>query len=192
MAHNTYALSKTIAEQAAWKIHSQQKRWDLITIHPGAIFGPSLSRRVDATSVLMVIQLLKGSYRTGVPRLWLGLVDVRDVATAHIKAALLQHASGRYIVVGESLNMIDIARMMRVSDFGIHDKLPRHEVPKFIMWLMAPIVGRQRSYIERNVDFPLQFNNLRSKEELGIHYHTSSKTLNDHYHQIISDGLLKN
>ena len=142
--HNTYAYSKTIAEQTAWKLQSQQQRWDLITIHPGAIFGPSLSMRVDATSVSMMIQFLNGSFRTGVPRLWLGLVDVRDVANAHIRAALSPEASDRYIVVAESLRMLDIARCMRVSEFGIADKLPRRVVPKALMWLIAPFVGMQR------------------------------------------------
>ncbi|HEY0721200.1 MAG TPA: NAD-dependent epimerase/dehydratase family protein, partial [Gammaproteobacteria bacterium] len=56
--HNSYAYSKTIAEQAAWEAHGKQNRWELVTIHPGAIFGPSLSKRVDATSVTLMMQFL--------------------------------------------------------------------------------------------------------------------------------------
>jgi hypothetical protein len=62
----------------------------------GAFFGPSLSSRADVTSVDMAVQFLNGSFRTGVLFLPLGLVDVRDVALAHTRAALSPHAHGRY------------------------------------------------------------------------------------------------
>ena len=77
---NPYALSKTRAEALAWDLQARQKRWSLVSVHPGAIFGPSLSQRDDATSVQLLRQFLDGSFRQGVPQLWLGTVDVRDVA----------------------------------------------------------------------------------------------------------------
>lgn len=188
--HNSYAYSKTVAEQAAWELQRQQQRWDLVTIHPGAIFGPSLSRRVDASSVNTMIQFLNGSFRTGVPRLWLSLVDVRDVARAHVAAALLLQASKRYIVVGQDLRLLEIAQRMRLEGSGIADKLPRGEVPKALMWLMAPWVGLQRSYVARNVNHPLRFNQRRSQTELGLQYRAAADTLNDQIRQIAADGLL--
>lgn len=189
--HNPYAYSKTVAEEAAWEISRRQNSWELVTIHPGAIFGPSLSKRVDATSVGMMIQFLNGAYRTGVPKLWLGLVDVRDVAAAHVKAALLPQASNRYIVVAESLPMLEIAKQIQLDGLGIKDRLPRKEVPKSLMWLIAPMVGLQRRYVAHNVNFPLYFNNRRSKDELGISYRETGETLNDHVRQLVSDGLLQ-
>jgi nucleoside-diphosphate-sugar epimerase len=65
--YNPYAFSKTKAEQAAWEMNQQQNHWELITVHPGAIFGPSLSNRHDSTSVNMMIQFLNGSFKTSVP-----------------------------------------------------------------------------------------------------------------------------
>lgn len=189
-SHNPYAYSKTVAEQAAWAVKNKQDRWDLITIHPGAIFGPSLSKRADATSVGMMIQFLNGSFRAGVPRLWLGVVDVRDVAAAHVQAALMSSASGRYIIVAESLSLFEISKLMRVGQFGLNNKLPKGETSKTLIWLIAPLVGMQRSYVARNVDYPLYFNNERSKRELGIHYRLPAATFNDHIQQIVEDGLL--
>jgi nucleoside-diphosphate-sugar epimerase len=189
--HNSYAYSKTIAEQAAWSQQRKQKRWDLVSIHPGAIFGPSLSRRVDATSVGMMVQFLNGSFRTGVPRLTLGLVDVRDVAKAHIKAALLPQAGGRYIVVGQSLRLLEMAKLMWVKDAGLKDKLPRGEAPKALLWLIAPLVGLQRDYVARNVGYDIHFDNTRSQTELGVLYRSPSQTLNDHIAQIVADGVVR-
>lgn len=188
--HNAYAYSKTVAEQAAWAEQKKQNRWELITIHPGAIFGPSLSKRADATSVGMMIQFLNGSFRAGVPELWLGVVDVRDAAAAHVQAALLPTASGRYIAVADSLSLLEISKLMRVDEFGLKNKLPKGETSKALIWLIAPLVGMQRSYVVRNVGFPLYFNNERSKLELGIHYRLPAETFNDHIRQIVKDGLL--
>ncbi len=187
--HNSYAYSRTVAEQAAWTQQRKQQRWSLITLHPGAIFGPSQSTRADGTSVGMMVQYLNGSFRTGVPRLTLGLVDVRDVAQAHVKAAVLPQACGRYIVVGQSIQQLEMAKMMRVKEAGLPDKLPRGEVLKALLWLIAPLVGLQRDYVMRNVGYPIRFDNRRSQTELGVVYRPPSQTLNDHITQIASDGL---
>lgn len=188
--HNSYAYSKTIAEQAAWAQQRKQKRWELISIHPGAIFGPSLSPRVDATSVGMMVQFLNGSFRTGVPRLTLGLVDVRDVAQAHLKAALLPQARGRYIVVGQSIRLLEMANLMRAKEAGLQNKLPRGEIPKALLWLIAPLVGLQRDYVARNVGHDIRFDNVRSQTELGVAYRSPAQTLNEHIAQIVADGLV--
>ncbi len=191
VAHNPYAYSKTQAEKAAWDMHAQQQRWDLVTIHPGAIFGPSLSRRVDASSVSMVVQFLQGAFRTGVPRLWLGLVDVRDVAQAHVQAALRPQAHGRYLVVAHSLRLLELAQRMQLQGLGIANKLPRGEAPKWLMWLIGPLVGLQRRYVARNVGHPLHFNSTRSQDELGLQWRSAADTVNDQIRQIVRDGLLQ-
>ncbi len=187
---NPYAYSKTVAEKAAWDIHAQQQHWDLVTIHPGAVFGPSLSKRVDASSVSMVLQFLNGSFRSGVPALELGLVDVRDVALAHVNAALLPTAAHRYIVVAHSLRLLDMAKRMRLQGTGLVNKLPRAEAPKWLMWLLGPMIGMRRSFVARNVGHPLRFDNRRSQTELGLHYRSADETLNDQIQQLLRDGLL--
>lgn len=190
ISHNPYAYSKTRAEQAAWQAHAKQSRWELITVHPGGIFGPSLSKRADATSVEMMLQFLDGTFRSGAPRLWMGFVDVRDVAAVHVKAALLPNAKGRYIAVAQSLRLLEIAQLMKVEAFGIPNKLPRSEAPKALMWLIGPLVGLTRRYVSGNVGYPITFNTQRSQTELGVHYRAPADTLNAHIKQIVADGLL--
>lgn len=186
---NPYAYAKTRAEQWAWQQQEKQQRWSLITIHPGAIFGPSLSRRTDSTSINMMRQFINGSFRRGVPRLWLGLVDVRDVAEAHVGAALRGEDRARYIVVSESLRLLDIARLIDAERFEITDKLPGGEAPKWLLWLIAPLLGMRRRYIADNVNFPLAFDNRSSREQLGLEYFKPAETLNDHVAQLVADGL---
>jgi nucleoside-diphosphate-sugar epimerase len=188
--NNPYAYSKTIAEQAAWAQQAKQTRWDLVSIHPGGIFGPALSHRVDATSITMMRQFLNGSFKAGVPRLFLGIVDVRDAALAHVRAALVPNARGRYIAVAQTLRLLEMAAFMRVEEVGIQNHLPRKEVPKPLIWLAGPWVGMQRRYVARNVGYPLQFNNHRSISELDLQYRSAEETLNDHIRQLVADGLV--
>ena len=190
ITHNPYAYSKTQAEQAAWSMQEDQNRWDLITIHPGAIFGPSLSKRSDATSIDMMIQFLNGSYRAGVPRLWLGVVDVRDVAQAHISATLNRQASKKYIVMGQTRSLLEIAGLINVAHLGLTNKLPRIELPKILVWLVAPFVGLQRRYVANNVNYPIDFDNDRSKTDLGLKYYSAGKTLNEHAGQLVADKMV--
>lgn len=189
--HNPYARSKAAAEEAAWEAARAQARWDFITIHPGAIFGPSLSRRVDATSVDMVVQFLRGSFRAGVPRLWLGVVDVRDVALAHVRAVQRSEAKGRYIVVGRSLPLLDIARAIRPGLQGLPDKLPTRELPKALVWLAAPFAGMTREFVAKNVGYPIHFDSQRSVKELGLAYRSPEQTFGDHIAQLARDQLLQ-
>ena len=83
LEHNPYPYSKTVAEREAWKICEAQNNWDLVTINPAFVLGPSLSRRADGTSVGFMKSMAGGDFRFGVPDLNLGVVDVRDVARAY-------------------------------------------------------------------------------------------------------------
>ncbi len=189
-SYNSYAFSKTKAERAAWEINQKQQRWDLITVHPGAIFGPSLSDRHDATSVNMMIQFLNGSFKTGVPNLSLAVVDVRDVADVHIKVALNASATGKYIAVGQTLTLLEMSKLLEVEKHNIKNKLPQRELPKILIWLIAPLAGMQRKYVTNNINYPVTFDNQRSLSQLGVQYYPSKETLNDHVSQLVNSGLI--
>ena len=46
-------LMQTLAEKAAWDL-SKKHGFELVTVNPTFVFGPVLSNRADATSVLMM------------------------------------------------------------------------------------------------------------------------------------------
>ena len=48
--HQPYSYSKTVAEREAWRIQQDQDRWDLVTVHPGLVLGPSLTTASASTS----------------------------------------------------------------------------------------------------------------------------------------------
>jgi len=92
---------------------------------------------------------------------------------------------------GSTGPLLEIAQTMRPNLQGVHDKLPKRELPKAMVWLAAPFVGMTRDYVTRNVGHPLQFENRRSEQDLGIEYRSPEQTFTDHITQIASDRLLK-
>lgn len=188
-SHQPYPYSKTIAEKEAWAIAKEQDQWDLVTINPGWILGPSLSKRIDSLSIKTMIQYGNGTYKSGAPCFWNGIVDVRDVASAHIKAGFTPNASGRHILVSGVASLLELGSILR-NNFGAGYPFPQRQVPKFIFWILAPMFGFTRKYVSRNAGYPVKFDNSYSKKDLGMIYIPIDQTVKDHFQQILDDKLL--
>ncbi len=188
--HQPYALSKTLAEKAAWGIHDAQNDWSLVVINPGFVLGPSLTKRKDSTSIDFMLSLLNGKYKTGVPDLSFGIVDVRDVARAHVKGALKEQASGRHILVSDTLSALQIAKKLKQA-FPENKKIPKKVLPSFLLYLLGPLQGFTWKFLRRNLGIKLRFDNSYSQKDLDIDYTKPDDTLRDHGKQLEEDGLLK-
>ena len=187
--HQPYAYSKTIAEKEAWSMAEKQDQWDLVVINPGWILGPSLTKRKDSMSIDFMLQLGIGAFKTGVPAFTTAIVDIRDVATAHINAGFTPEASGRHIVVSGVETLLGISNILRKS-FGDKYPFPRRQVPKFVFWLIAPMLGYTRQYVSQNVGIPLNIDNSNSIKDLDMSYIPYEQTIKEHFQQILDDGLL--
>lgn len=189
LTHNPYQYSKLLAEREAWKLHAAQDRWELAVINPALVYGPSLTPHSQSGSIDSLLQLVHPLRAAGLPSLTFGIVDVRDVAQAHLLAAFKPDAKGRYLLVNKDMQMLDVARILR-GEFGKRYTFPRLEVPKFATWLFGPLFGPvTREYITRNVGLPLKFDNRRSLE-LGVNYRPVELTVIEHFRQLIDDGLV--
>jgi nucleoside-diphosphate-sugar epimerase len=187
--HQPYSYSKTVAEREAWNMAGQQMRWDLVVMNPAFVLGPSLSRRTDSTSTGFILSLLKGEYKTGAPDLCYGVVDVRDVAQAHILAGFTPAASGRHLLCNQSMSVLEIAQAIR-AEYADRFPLPKRKVPKPLLQLIAPMVGLTRKYVKNNVGYRPVFDNSRSLEKLHVFYRPIRETLLDQTAQLIQDGFL--
>ena len=186
--HQPYSYSKTLAEKLAWEMAGQQNRWDLLTINPGFIMGPSLSKRTDSTSIGILQQVANGKYKSGVPAGKMAFVDVRDAAKAHILAGFTPGASGRHICISEHKTFLEMANVIR--DKYPKYPLPKGFVPKWLFWLFAPAIGFTREYVKRNVGIDLNFDNSYIQKDLSINFIQFEKTIIDHFEQLVNDGLI--
>ncbi|ODR26074.1 diaminohydroxyphosphoribosylaminopyrimidine deaminase [Mycolicibacterium porcinum] len=188
--HQPYPYSKTVAEQEAWKYQKAQDRWDMVTIHPGLVLGPALTSASDSASLSTMKQFTDGTLLAGAPALTMGVVDVRDVAEAHVRAGYTPEAHGRYIVNADSLTLLEIGKILR-RRFGPFYPFPRMTAPKVVVKAIAPLAGLTREFVERNIGYPLVFDNSRSRDELGLSYRPAAQTITDHFQQMLDDGVVR-
>ena len=89
-----YRYSKTVAEKAAW-VMSRKHGFEMATINPSFVIGPPRTRRWDGESAMFMKIVLEG---LNPPRPGTPMVDVRDVALAHIRAAETPAAAGHRFI----------------------------------------------------------------------------------------------
>jgi dihydroflavonol-4-reductase len=191
LTHQPYSYSKTLAEREAWKIAETQTRWDLVTINPSLVLGPGINPFATSESFSLIKQLGDGSMKSGVPDFRIGAVDVRDVAEAHIKAAYTPSAKGRYIASGHDTGFPEMAEILR-SHFGDAYPFPQRPMPKWLVWIMAPLVEKSmtRKMVARNVGVPWRADNQKSVRELGLAYLPLETSLTDMFLQMIDNGIV--
>lgn len=89
-----YFRAKVESEKLAWTLASDLGI-ELTTILPAGIIGPGFSRPTPTIDLIQAC--LMGEFRLGAPRGNFGFVDVRDVASAHLRA-FETGETGRFIV----------------------------------------------------------------------------------------------
>lgn len=188
--HQPYPYSKVAAERKAWEMAEQQNRWSLVCINPALVMGPSLTDASQSGSIEVLQQFGNGTTLFGVPPMWNGIVDVRDVADAHVAAALNPKAQGRYIICGGTLSLLEMGQAL-TKKFGYRYPFPHFTVPKTAFSLVAPIFGHSRQFVKLNMGYPIYFNSQRSVNELGIQYHDIRESICEHFQQLLDDGIVK-
>jgi nucleoside-diphosphate-sugar epimerase len=133
-----YVKSKTLAERAAWDfIANEGGKLELSVVNPVGVFGPVLGPDY-ATSILLVQRLMDGAM-PGCPRLYFGIVDVRDVADLHIRAMTHPAAKGeRFLAVaGDFMSIRDMAKVLKDRLGAAAKKVPTRQLPDWLVRLAA-------------------------------------------------------
>jgi nucleoside-diphosphate-sugar epimerase len=134
---SAYVRSKAIAERTAWDFMAAEGgALELSVINPAGIFGPVLGPDFSS-SIDLVTRLMKGM--PGCPRLYFGVVDVRDVADLHVRAMTDPAAKGeRFIAVsGAAMSMLDIATVLKARLGEAAKKVPTRQLPNWLVRFVA-------------------------------------------------------
>jgi len=191
LSNKPYSYSKTEAEKEAWKIAKAQNQWKLVTINPSFVMGPGINPYGKGESQTFTRQLGDGTMKTGAPRYGMGVVDVRDVAEAHFQAAFNPNANGRYITSGHNTDFYSMAQTL-VLKFGDDYSLPKRVLPKFLVWLVGPILnkGLTRDMVCKNVGIPFKADNSKIQNDLGITFRPLAESMNDAFQQLVDTGQI--
>ena len=141
-AVSAYVQSKTLAERAAWAfIANAEARpgppLELVTVNPVAVLGPVPVVEASA-SIEMVRRLLDGRV-PACPRIWFGVVDVRDVADLHLRAMTAPAAAGQRFLAsaGPCLSVLDLATTLAETFPAFARRLPTRTLPDWLVRLAA-------------------------------------------------------
>jgi nucleoside-diphosphate-sugar epimerase len=133
-----YTKSKVLAERAAWDfIAKEGGRLELSVINPVGVFGPVLAP--DYSASILIVQRMMDGAMPGAPRLYFGVVDVRDVADLHIRAMTHPAAKGeRFLAVaGDFMSMQEIAKVLKSRMGAAAKRVPTREVPNWLVRVVA-------------------------------------------------------
>ncbi|HAP77568.1 MAG TPA: aldehyde reductase [Acidimicrobiaceae bacterium] len=133
-----YEQSKTIAERAAWAFIEQEAagRMELATVNPGLVIGPMIGDAMS-TSNEAVKKLMRREF-PACPDLTYAIVDVRDVAAAHVAAMNAPDAAGqRYLCALDSHSLRDMAAILH-EEYGPRGyRIPTGKLPGVALRLVA-------------------------------------------------------
>lgn len=190
--YQPYSYSKTLAEQKAWEIQKGQNRWDLVTINPSFVMGPALNPH-DVTSESMNIlkQIGDGTFKAGVPKMGIGVVDVRDVAEAHFQAGYKANAQGRYITSAHNTNFLEMGETL-LPKYGEKFPLPKKALPKWLLMIVGPMANKlfTRAFIRNNVNVEWKADNSKIKNELGIKFRPLRESMEDAFEVLINEKVI--
>jgi len=133
-----YVKSKTLSERAAWDfIAKEGGGLELSVVNPVGVFGPVLGPDYS-TSILLVQRLMDGAM-PGCPRLYFGVVDVRDVADLHIRAMTDPAAKDeRFLSIGgDFMSIVEIAKVLKQRMGQQAKKVPARQLPDWLVRLAS-------------------------------------------------------
>jgi nucleoside-diphosphate-sugar epimerase len=169
-----YPRSKAIAERAAWDfIGADGGDTQLVVMNPTFIAGPSLVPALRST--LTYFKAIIEGTMVALPRQRFGVVDVRDVADAHITAMATPAAAGRrYLLVadGPTITWLGLAKILRDHLGPAGEHVITDEAP-----------GEDPS--------PLTIHNDRAKQELGWRPRPAEITIVETAESLSDLGLLE-
>ncbi len=183
LKRNPYYFSKAQAERAAWQFMEERERgFDLVVINPPLIIGPSLIPQLN-TSAGVIAGLTNGLWPGLIDIQWV-IADVRDVATAHIRAFELPTASGRNLAAAGVRSLRQTVDLLRANGWGEKYRLPSlpldNAFGSFLVRLAANFQKPgAKSYLKTHVGGTFQIDNSKAREQLGIDFRDPDQTILD-------------
>jgi len=176
---DAYTKSKTLAEQAAWEYVKNQdahQPLELAVINPSFVMGPLLDGAALGTSAKFIKDFLSGTY-PGTARISMTIVDVRDVAAAHLAAMRYSKATGnRYICASELIWLTDVAKLLNQNFAERGYKVSTLQFPDWLVKFYAFFDKSVKGEVP-NLGREFSVSNKKIKDELGIQFRSAKEAI---------------
>lgn len=186
-----YMKSKTLAERAAWAfVEHEGNGLELAVVNPVGIFGPVLNEDLS-TSIEIIKRMLEGGL-PGAPRLYFGVVDVRDVAGMQIKAMTAPEAKGqRFLAVaGDPVSIYDMSVIVQQGMGEKAAKAKLRQIPDWLMRIMALFNPLAREAGPR-LGIRAAASNAKARERLGWQFRSNEEAIVASGESLIRLGIVR-
>lgn len=185
-----YERSKYAAEQLVRQ--AGQEGLDTVILQPGAIMGP-----FDTATWAQVFYLLRDGKLAALPPGAVPLNHVREIVTAHIKAAETASPGSEYVLGGHNVKLADLFRRMAgVAGY----KAPRMVAPRVVLAgfaavlaTVARVTGKEPDITPEGAAFMSHDNradSAKAERDLGFAATDIDRCVQDSYDWLTSRGLL--
>lgn len=164
---DAYGKSKTLAERAAWDfIAAEGGALELTTMLPVAVIGPVMGK--DVSGANHIIQRMLDGAMSAVPNLFIPIVDVRDVASAHIMAMTNPAAAGERFLIsnGRALALKEIGSVIKATLGDAAKRVPTRSIPDFIVRIAARFNAGMRPFVP-DLGYAKKTSNDKARRVLG-------------------------
>lgn len=185
---NWYCLSKTYAEKRAWELSEEEGcPYKLCVLNPSLIWGPMTKGQTHLnTSSAAIVQYMDGTQKK-IQNGYRCVVDIRDVAEAHITPIEKDIGWGkRYVLFGGAPHFRDTAafvkKALEANGSEIALKLATTVPTEVNEPLEATVMGP-------SADKPLLYDASPAEEELGIKFHSVEEMITSCVNECLDNGF---
>lgn len=182
-----YAMSKTLAEQAAWDFVQQHEAMELCTIQPAMVLGPALEADYGS-SLESLFVLMQGKYPM-LPRMGFGIVDVRDVAHLHRIGYEHPEAAGQRLLCSNGFRWFKAISAHLKQEFPAYaKKFPTRELPDFVikfLGLFDPVLAFTSKSLGKVVEY-----DCSPAHQLGWNPRSPEEAIRDGAQSLIDTGVV--
>lgn len=184
---DAYGLSKVQAERAARTI-ATERGVSMVAICPSLVLGPVMTQQHLRTSPAVLFEIMKGKW-PGVPDLHFQVVDVRDVAIAHVDALEAERPEERYLCSNDAVSLRLMAAEIKAA--FPETKVPSLPLPDALMYATSLFDKRLTvGFLHRNLGRAPRFDNRRLREGLGVKLRPVRQSVLDTAESIVRGGYL--
>ena len=186
---NPYGLAKVKAEKVVRNWHATsnaETRPRMVTIHPSVVFGPPMSKIHLRGSLSFVMALVRREIPVVLP-MQINIVDVRDVAEAHVRALTQGEDAGRYLTVSGDMQFKDISLALRQAH-------PELKTPTFTLPYPAALVVSifhprlNLAWARQHLRRRLYWDATPAERDLGMSWRAPQEALLDSMPVILENG----
>ncbi len=186
---NPYGLAKYSAEMIVRNWHKQKndlKKPRMVTIHPCMVFGPPLSPRHLRGSLSIIMMLVNRELPVLLP-MQISIVDVRDVAEAHVRALTMGDDGGRYLTVAGEMMWSDISKALK-KEFP-ERKWPFRQLSYYFALIVCAFHPRVSvSWAKSHLKNKLYWDATPAEKDLKMEWKSIDETLVDTIPNIIDNN----